>query len=167
MPRPVTGSRPPVPIRGAAAAPTKTRRVGRAAAVAAAAVFVLAATCRVALAPGDGQVEDDEQQVRTLGSGLAGAVAGMAAAGAVVLSGGAVLPAVAAAVAAGGGAVAGVRALGQAFAPGGQGEMGRAADAEGVTLAVRVDRPGEVGRAEEIIRGAGAARVWSRKRPYY
>lgn len=35
----------------------------------------------------------------------------------------------------------------------------------GVTLARRADRPGEAERAEEILHGASAARVWSQDRP--
>ncbi len=105
--------------------------------------------------------EDDARTLRTLGTSTAGAALGMAAAGVVIASGGAALPAVAAAAAAGGAAVAAGELAGAAATPDGATPQQHAADhGEGVIVMVSADTAERRSKAEEILRAAGATRVW-------
>lgn len=110
--------------------------------------------------------EDDARNLRTLGTSTAGAALGMAAAGVVIATGGAALPAVAAAAAAGGATVAAGELAGAAATPGGKTEQQHAADAgKGVVVMVSADTPERQRKAEEILQGAGATRVWRQDAP--
>ena len=104
--------------------------------------------------------QDDIQNLRQMGVGVGSYIAGAAAAGAVVATGGAALPAVgAAAAAAGATAVAGETA-GQAAAPEAKDARLRAADEGGLVLMVHADSPEKQAKAEELLNGCGATRVW-------
>lgn len=103
--------------------------------------------------------EEDARQARTMHVSTAAAIAGMAAAGAVIGTGGAVAPAVAAAVL-GGGAVGGATfAISSAVNSSEQREREQRA-AEG-TLVLSVRTPDEAKRteAQAILRAAGAEEV--------
>jgi len=104
--------------------------------------------------------EDDARNLRTLGTSTAAAGLGMAAAGAVIATGGAALPAVAAAAAAGGATIAAGEAAGSAATSGGETDQQHAADERGVIVMVSADTPERQAKAEEIMRDAGAAKVW-------
>lgn len=101
--------------------------------------------------------EDDTRNLRQLGVGIGTYIAAAAAAGVVVATGGAALPAVAAAAAAGGGVAVAGEAVGQAAAPNG---MTEAQQAGGATLLVSAPTPEKQAKAEEVMRAAGAVRVW-------
>lgn len=95
----------------------------------------------------------DVRKLRTLGTGLAGAVAALAVAGITVMTGGAAAVAFGAAALAGGGAAAGAHAIGH-FAQG--------TDDEGhVILIARTTRPELEATATNVLRDAGADKVWS------
>jgi hypothetical protein len=104
--------------------------------------------------------EDDARNLRTMLTSTAAAGTAMLAAGVVVATGGAALPAVAAAAAAGGATVAAGEAAGAAATPAGGTEQQAAADHGGVIVMVSADTPEKQARAEEILREAGADRVW-------
>lgn len=94
----------------------------------------------------------DKHNLRALGTGLAGAVAALAAAGITVMTGGAAAVAFGAAALAGGGAAAGVHALG--------GEQG--SDDEGhAILIARATTPELEAAATQALRDAGADKVWT------
>ncbi|MCO6417592.1 hypothetical protein JYK14_15690 [Siccirubricoccus sp. KC 17139] len=104
--------------------------------------------------------EDDARNLRTLGTSTAAAAVGMAAAGLVVGTGGAALPAVAAAAAAGGATLAAGEAAGQGAAPGGHAPQHHATDQHGSILMVHTASAEKAAKAEEVLRACGAARVW-------
>ncbi|MBV9813977.1 MAG: hypothetical protein JO326_14610 [Acetobacteraceae bacterium] len=103
------------------------------------------------------QTEEDNQQLRTLHASMAGSVGAMLAAGVVIATGGAALPAVAVAAAAGLGA--GTLAHGaESSANASQGEARATAAAAGqLILAVRVSDPSRRDAAVAAMRDAGAA----------
>jgi hypothetical protein len=110
--------------------------------------------------------EDDARNLRTLGTSTAGAALGMAAAGVVIATGGAALPAVAAAAAATGATVAAGELAGAAATPGGETAQQHAAEhGEGVIVMVSAQTEERQAKAEEILRGAGATRVWRQEAP--
>lgn len=111
---------------------------------------------------GEGEAvrEDDTRNLRQLGVGVGAYVAGAAAAGLVLATGGAALPAVAAAAAASGGAAVVGEGVGQAAAPGGESAGSRSAEGAGVVLAVIADTAEKQGRAEALLQENGAIRVW-------
>lgn len=94
----------------------------------------------------------DVRRLRSLGTGLAGAVAALAAAGITVMTGGAAAVAFGAAALAGGGAAAGVHALGERDDP---------ADEGHVILIVRATRPELEAEATQVLHDAGADKVWA------
>jgi hypothetical protein len=104
--------------------------------------------------------EDDARNLRTLATSTAAAGTAMLAAGVVVATGGAALPAVAAAAAAGGATVAAGEVAGAGATPGGETEQQQAADRGGVIVMVNADTPEKQAKAEEIMKAAGATRVW-------
>lgn len=116
-------------------------------------------------APGAAVAESDERVVRAFDADFAGVLAGFGTAGVAVLTGSAATAAVAAAALAGGGAAALGDPPDRDAAPGGRAKMGRTAHPEGAILAVRADRPYEVERAEEVLRIAGAVRIWTQDQP--
>jgi hypothetical protein len=103
--------------------------------------------------------DDDNRQVRTLQTSMAGSVGALAAAGAVIATGGAALPAIAAAAAVGvgvGGLVnasgtAGVRMAGEA--------RDDAATRGELALSVRIGDAAKQGQAEAELLAAGAYKV--------
>ncbi len=102
---------------------------------------------------------DDKQQLRTLQTSLAGSVGALAAAGAVIATGGAALPALAAAAAIGvgtGGLVHAANTAGSDL----QSEDRTEAAARGeLVLSVRVTDAEKAARAEQELRTAGATDV--------
>ncbi len=103
--------------------------------------------------------EEDSQQTRTLHSSMAGAVGALAAAGAVIATGGAAAPAVAAAVAGGvglGAAAEGATKVADTM----QHQQREEAAARGeLVLSVRLRQPDRRDAAEAAMREAGATRV--------
>ncbi|CAH2604226.1 conserved protein of unknown function [Rhodovastum atsumiense] len=107
-----------------------------------------------------GPVTDtDLRQARTLGTGLAASVAGMAAAGVVVATGGAAALAAGAAAAAGVGAAAVSETAGQAAGSATHAANERAASRGRLVLAVRAVEPARQARARQVMETAGATRV--------
>ncbi|WP_149537764.1 hypothetical protein [Siccirubricoccus phaeus] len=104
--------------------------------------------------------EDDARNLRTLGNGIAAAAVGMAAAGLVVGTGGAALPAVAAAAAAGGATLAAGEMAGQGAAPGGHVPQHEAAEHQGSVLMVHAASPEKAEKAEALLQSCGAVRIW-------
>jgi hypothetical protein len=103
--------------------------------------------------------EEDARQTRTMHVSTAAAIAGLAAAGAVIGTGGAVGPAVAAAVL-GGGAVGGATfAISSAVNSGEQRAREQAAAAGTLVLSVRAPDEAKRTAAQSILRAAGAAEV--------
>ena len=110
--------------------------------------------------------EDDARNLRTLGTSTAAAGLGMAAAGAVIATGGAALPAIAAAAAAGGATFAAGAAAGAAATTDGETAQQHAAEhGPGVIVMVSANTPERQAKAEEILREAGAEKVWRQDRP--
>ncbi len=107
--------------------------------------------------------EDDARNLRTLATSATTAGAAMAAAGVVIATGGAALPAVAAAAAAGGTTLAVGEIAGSGATSDGKTEQEQAADAGGAVLMVSADTPEREAKAEEILREAGASRVWRQR----
>jgi hypothetical protein len=106
--------------------------------------------------------EEDARQARTLHtSGAAGAVA-LAAAGVVVASGGAAVPAIAAAVVGGGLAGGAAYALTSAANHDEQASRERKAATGTLVLSVRTTSAAKRGKAEAIVRAAGATFVEAR-----
>ena len=93
----------------------------------------------------------DVRKLRTLKTGLAGAVAALAAAGVTVMTGGAAAIAFGAAALAGGVSAAGVHALG---GPDG-------ANGDRAILIARATRPELEATATEVLRAGGADKVWA------
>ncbi len=108
---------------------------------------------------GNPETEDDSRQSRTLHTSLAGSVGALAAAGAVVASGGALLPVVGAAIAGGlglGAAAEGLSKVSDTL----QHETREEAAARGeLLLSVHLRDPARQGVAEQAMREAGASRV--------
>lgn len=100
--------------------------------------------------------EDDAQNLRQLGSGLTAAAAGLAAAGVVIATGGAALPAVIAAGVASGGTVAATQAAGRAAGPTEDDD----ATAGNPVLTVTTSTADKQARAEAVLRECGALKVW-------
>lgn len=116
--------------------------------------------------PDEHPLKADARNLRQLGVGVGTYVAGAAAAGAVIATGGAALPAVGAAAAAGLGTAAAGEAIGKSAEPQTDGDATDAARQQpgGVddwlALGVRAGTEEEQKRAEEILRSCGASRVW-------
>lgn len=103
--------------------------------------------------------EDDSRQARTLHASMAGSIGAMAAAGAVIATGGAALPAVAAAVAGGLGLGAATEGVSRA-ADKVQHDTREEAAARGeLLLSVHLRDPARRGVAEQAMREAGASRI--------
>ncbi|WP_376097342.1 hypothetical protein ACE7GA_06540 [Roseomonas sp. CCTCC AB2023176] len=100
--------------------------------------------------------DDEERNIRILRTSTAGVAAAFAAAGAVVATGGAALPAVAAGVAAGAGA--GALSEGAARSAGTQGEA--QTDHAGLIVVVTPMNADQSERAKGILRKVSATRVW-------
>jgi hypothetical protein len=104
--------------------------------------------------------EDDIRQSRTLHTSMAASVGAVAAAGAVIATGGAALPAVAAAIAGGVGLGAAMQGLTGA-ADKAQHDLREEAAARGeLLLTVRMPTPSRLPAAEAAMRAAGAKRVF-------
>ena len=103
--------------------------------------------------------EDDSQQARTLHTSMAASVGAMAAAGAVIATGGAALPAVAAAVAAGVGLGAAVQGVTGAADKAQHDEREEAASRGELVLSVRLRDSSRRPLAEQAMRDAGSMRV--------
>jgi hypothetical protein len=103
--------------------------------------------------------EADARQARTLHTSGAAAVAGLAAVGAVVATGGAAAPAVAAAVVGGGLAGAAVHALSSLSNTGEQEDRERKAASGTLILSVHVPTAEKRGEAESILHAEGATHV--------
>lgn len=102
---------------------------------------------------GDITASAEVRKLRTLGTGLAGAVAALSVAGITLLSGGAAALAFGAAALAGSGAVGGAHALGQ---------LAQAAADEGhAILIAQAASPELEARATEVLHEAGADKVWT------
>ena len=109
----------------------------------------------------DPHTENDDRQMRTLHASMAGAGAALLAAGVVIGTGGAALPAVAAAAAAGL-AAGGIAHTASHGADAEQHEQRQIAAAQGeLVLAARVSDNVKRGEAEGAMRAAGATRVVS------
>jgi hypothetical protein len=102
---------------------------------------------------------DDAQQARTLFTSLAGSVGAMAAAGVVIATGGAALPAVAAALAGGAGAGLAANAASGASNANEQASRDDAAVAGTLTLTVRTTDAARKASAERILNELGASDV--------
>lgn len=103
--------------------------------------------------------EDDSRQSRTLHTSLAGSVGALAAAGAVIGTGGAALPAVAAAVAGGVALGAAAQGLTSAADQAQHAEREEAARKGELLLSVHLRDPSRRGLAEQAMREAGASRI--------
>lgn len=101
----------------------------------------------------------DAQQVRTLQTSLAGSVGAMAAAGAVIATGGAALPAVVAAAAVGAGVGGLTHAASSATTQSDRDEKDRAASEGRLVLSVRITSDARRQTAENALRQGGAVRV--------
>jgi hypothetical protein len=116
--------------------------------------------------PDEHPLQADARNLRQLGVGIGGFVAGAAAAGAVVATGGAALPAVGAAAAASLGTAAAGEAIGKSAEPQTDADATKAGGQhpEGVddrlALGVRAETEDKQAKAEEILRSCGASRVW-------
>ncbi len=103
--------------------------------------------------------DTDETQIRTLQSSMAGTVGALAAAGIVIATGGAALPAVVAAAAIGIGAGAATHAASSAGSEARHEEREADAGAGQLVLSVRIARPEKREQAEAAMRAAGASRI--------
>jgi hypothetical protein len=114
--------------------------------------------------PDENPAGTDARNLRQNFVGLAAASTSMLAAGIVISTGGAALPAVAAAVAAGVATAAVGEAAGLSLNPTGTGqptEGRKEADrADGPALGIHVDTDDACGMAEAFLQSAGARRVW-------
>jgi hypothetical protein len=105
----------------------------------------------------DGRVQEDEQRnLRTMTSSLAASGAGMAAAGVVIATGGAALPAVAAAAVAGLGAGAVTEGVATAASPDVRPDEEKAA----AVLVVSPANVDQAERAKSVLNKVSAIRVW-------
>ena len=110
-------------------------------------------------APGEmeGKVQEDEQRnLRTMGSSMAASGAGMAAAGAVVATGGAALPAIVAAAVAGLGVGAASEGVAAAASPDVKPESEKAA----VSIIVSTANADQSARAKGVLPKVSARKVW-------
>lgn len=110
--------------------------------------------------PDENPEEANRRNQRQLGVGTAMAATSMAAAGLVIASGGALLPAVAAAAAAGAGTGAVGEAVANAVTPGDDSEPVEPPRADGPVVGLRAPDAASRQRAEELLRNAGARRVF-------
>ena len=110
--------------------------------------------------PDEHPEEADRRNQRQLGIGTAMAATSMAAAGLVIASGGALLPAVAAAAAAGAGTGAVGSAIATAAAPEVSEEAVAPPVASGPVIGLRLPDPGKREHAEALLRDVGARRVF-------
>ena len=116
--------------------------------------------------PDEHPLKADARNLRQLGVGMGSFVAGAAAAGAVVATGGAALPAVGAAAAASLGTAAAGEAVGKSAEPDTDADPADAKDKQPgamddrLALGVRAGTEDEQRKAEEILRSCGATRVW-------
>ncbi|MCC7049154.1 MAG: hypothetical protein IT562_20745 [Alphaproteobacteria bacterium] len=101
----------------------------------------------------------DIRQGRTLAASMAGVIAAFAATGATVVTGGGALAAVVGAAAAGGGATALVHALGRMIGENHDSFLQEQIDRGGILLWVRMRKPGQETRAQEILRQHGGQNV--------
>ena len=127
-----------------------------------------APTTTAAVTPDQGaenpNTEDDSRQARTLHTSMAASVGAMAAAGVVIATGGAALPAVAAAVAGGAGLGAVTQGITGATDAAQHGSREQAASRGELALSVRLTSPAKRTAAEEAMRQAGATQVTSGSR---
>ncbi len=107
----------------------------------------------------DPVTEDDRQQVRTLGTSMAGTVGAFAAAAATVATGAAAAVVIGAAAAAGVGAAALAHSAGDAADSAQHEERDDAARRGELVLSVRTTDAERRSRAETVLRAAGATRV--------
>jgi len=113
------------------------------------------------VAPPDEHTEEaDRRNQRQLGIGTAMAATSMAAAGLVIASGGALLPAVAAAAAAGAGTGAAGSAIANAAAPEEGSEPVAPPVAAGPVIGLRLTDPSKRAEVEALLREVGAHRVF-------
>ena len=111
-------------------------------------------------APDEHPEQADRRNLRQNAVGMAMAGSAMAAAGIVIATGGAALPAMVAAAAAGMGAGAVGEAVGNAVSPGGEGRAKAPPPvAEGPLIGLRAPDAETRGRAERLLREAGARRI--------
>ena len=103
--------------------------------------------------------DTDDRQMRTMHASMAGSVGALAAAGVVIATGGAALPAVAAAAAAGLGAGALAHGAERAVDSSQHAAREQAAARGALMLAVRVTNAAKRGDAEAAMRTAGAERI--------
>ncbi len=107
----------------------------------------------------DPDIDDDKRQIRTLQTSLAGSVGAVAAAGAVIATGGAALPAVVAAAAVGIGAGGLANAASTAGSDHQSDERKEAARRGELILSVRVNDAATESHATSELRAAGARQV--------
>ena len=110
----------------------------------------------------DPDTEDDSRQMRTIHTSMAGSVGALAAAGLVIATGGAALPAVAAAAAAGLGAGGLANAASSASSTSQSNQRNEAAARGELVLSVRVRDVASRSRAETEMHAAGATAVAAR-----
>lgn len=110
--------------------------------------------------PDEHPEQTERRSLRQNAVGIAMAGSAMAAAGIVIATGGAALPAVAAAAAAGAGAGAVGEAIGNAAAPNDDGGMVDAPAASGPVIGLQAPDSDTRARAERLLREAGAQRVF-------
>jgi hypothetical protein len=108
--------------------------------------------------PPAGFTQADKRQLRTLATGLTGAIAALAAFGVTIGTGGAAAAAVAAATLAGGSAATGVQVF--------KTMQGFDGVAEDVILSVRVEDPDDEERIVKIFQKHDAKQIWAQNRPY-
>jgi hypothetical protein len=107
----------------------------------------------------DPNTEDDTRQIRTMQTSMAGSTGALIAAGVVVATGGAALPALAAAAAAGLGVGGLVAAANTAAVHAEHASREAAAELGELLLSVRLAHPADQARAEAEMRAAGATGV--------
>lgn len=112
--------------------------------------------------PDEHPLQADARNLRQLGVSVGSYVAGAAAAGAVVATGGAALPAVGAAAAASLGTAAAGETVGRSAEPQTDADPAGQPEASGdrLALGVRAESEEKQGKVEEIFRACGASRVW-------
>lgn len=103
--------------------------------------------------------DTDERQGRTLLGGMAGVIAALGAAGAVVVTGGGALAALVGAAVAGGGATAAVQAAGRWLGARRDDFLQEQIDRGGILLWVALRKAGQEERAQEILERHGAEHV--------
>jgi hypothetical protein len=106
--------------------------------------------------------EEDARQARTLQTSAAAAIAAMAAGGAVIATGGAVAPALAAAVVGGGMFGSAAYAISSAASSEEQQDREHKAASGRLVLSVRTPDAAKRGKAEAVLRSAGATSIEAR-----